>query len=142
MIAYARTTGSRLTQPLRIAVGSTVAINLIVGAVFLLGPELNVTLWPTPISPVLMRFIGAIILGNGVGAWMIVREATWESARVLFTVAIVYGVAVLVALLYQLLRGAAEPIFWLYVVLDALFLVPIGAIYVTYERARRNGGAA
>lgn len=142
MVAYVRTTGSRLTQPLRIAVGSTVAINLIVGAAFLLGPELNMTLWPTPISPVLMRFIGAIILGNGVGAWMIVREATWESARVLFTVAIVYGVAVLVALLYQLLRGEAAPIFWLYVVLDALFLVPIGAIYVTYERARGNGGAA
>jgi hypothetical protein len=142
MAIHAHVTGNRLAKPIRLAIGSTVVINLIVGTAFLLGPELSLTLWPSSIPAVLMRFIGAIILANGVGAWMIVREATWESARVLFTVAIVYGLAVLVALLYQLARGSAASIFWFYVALDALFLVPIGMIYWTHERARRQGGAA
>jgi len=124
-----------LSAPLRLAISATAAIDLLIGLAFLLGPELSLTLWPTAISPVLMRFIGAIILANGVGALLIVRQATWEGARVLFTVALVYGLAVLVGLLYHLLRGAADPLFWGYVVVDAIFLVPIAWIYWAHERA-------
>jgi len=34
--------------------------------------------------------------------------------------------------------GTVAPIFWGYVIVDAIFLVPIGAIFWNYERARRN----
>ena len=54
----------------------------------------------------------------------------------LFTVALVYGLAVLVTLLYDLARGVAAPFFWGYVAVDAIFLVPIGYLYWTHERAR------
>jgi hypothetical protein len=83
-----------------------------------------------------MRFIGAIILGNGVGAVMLARQGTWEGARVLFTVAIVYGVAVFITLLYDLLARGANPLFWIYIVLDAVFLAPIIAIFTSHERLR------
>jgi hypothetical protein len=83
-----------------------------------------------------MRFIGAIVLGNGVGAALIVRLGSWESARALFAVALVYGVAVLIALLYHLLiLGGAASVFWFYVALDAVFLVPIAAVFWSYERS-------
>ena len=127
-----------LSAPLRLAIGATAAIDLLIGLAFLLGPELSLTLWPTAISPVLMRFIGAIVLANGVGAWLIVRQGTWEGARVLFTVALVYGLAVLLGLLYQLQRGAADPLFWGYVAVDAIFLIPIAWIYCSHEGASRR----
>ena len=128
-------TNQTLGSTLRAAIAVTALIDLLIGLAFLLGPELGLTLWPTPIPLALMRFIGAIVLANGVGALMIVRRPTWENARTLFTVALVYGIVVLIALLYQLLVAGAAPIFWFYVVVDAVFLVPIGAIFWAYERA-------
>ena len=118
----------------RAAIATTAGIDLLIGLAFLLGPELGLTLWPTPIPLALMRFIGAIIFANGVGALMIVRRPTWENARTLFTVALVYGIVVLIALLYQLLVAGAAPIFWFYVVVDTIFLVPICSIFWAYER--------
>jgi hypothetical protein len=130
----ARTTNQTLTPMLRAAIAVTAAIDLLIGLAFLLGPVLRLALWPTAIPAVLMGFIGAIVLANGVGALMIVRRPTWENARTLFAVALVYGMVVLIALLYQLLLAGAAPIFWIYVAVDAVFLIPIGYIFWIYER--------
>jgi len=127
------TTTQTLGPMLRAAIVVAAAIDLLLGLAFLLGPAWGLTLWPTPIPVVLMGFIGAIVLANGVGALMIVRRPTWENARILFTVALIYGLVVLIALLYHLLAGAAR-IFWIYVALDAVFLIPICAIIWNYER--------
>ena len=67
------TAGPALSPLLRKGFALTAFVNLVIGALFLLGPELGVSLWPSPISPVLTRFIGAIIMANGVGAWMVGR---------------------------------------------------------------------
>ena len=127
--------GHPLSAPLRGAVYVTAVIDLVIGLAFLFAPELGTNLWPTPISPVLTRFIGGIVLANGVGALMAARQGTWEGARVIFTVALVYGVVVFVALLYHLLLGTAPQVFWIYAIVDLLFLVPIGYVYWTYERS-------
>ena len=129
-----RSTNQTLGPVLRSAIAATAAIDLLIGLAFLLGPELGLTLWPTPIPLALMRFIGAIVFANGVGALMIVVRPTWENARTLFVVALVYGIIVLVALLYQLLVLGAAPIFWAYVLVDAIFLVPICYIFWINER--------
>lgn len=127
-----------LSRPLRGAVVVTAAIDLLIGLAFLFGPELGLTLWPTPIAPVLMRFIGSIVFANGIGALLVARQETWEGARVLFTVALVYGLVILIALLYHLLAltGTAS-VFWIYVIVDAVFLIPIIYIYWTHERIFR-----
>lgn len=127
----------RLSRNVLVTSSITATIDLVIGLAFLLGPEMGITLWPSPISPVLMRFIGSIILANGVGAALMVRQGTWEGARVLFMVALVYGVVILIALLYHLLfLEGTNPVFWGYVALDAVFLVPIVYIYWTQERVR------
>jgi hypothetical protein len=120
----------------------TAAIDLVIGVLFFFGPELPFVLWPSDIPPLLFRFIGAIVLGNGFGAALAARQATWEGARVIFTVALIYGVAVLIGLLYNLLFKAAPSIFWVYVIVDAVFLAPIAYIYWTHERAYRNARGA
>jgi hypothetical protein len=125
-----------LSAALQTAVAVTAAIDVIIGVLFLFAPELGFTLWPTPIAPVLSRFIGSIIVANGVGAWLVVRQGTWEGARVLFAVALVYGFVVLVALLYHLLVvGDRALFFWIYAAVDAIFLGPIAYIYWKYERS-------
>jgi hypothetical protein len=124
-----------LTTPLRTAIAIAALLNFLIGLGFLLGPELNLNLWPTPVGVELKRFIGAIILANAVGAAMIVRRATWENARVLMMVALVYGVAVLIMLLFDLVQGIANPFFWIYVAVDAIFLVPVAYVYWLYERS-------
>jgi hypothetical protein len=124
-----------LSAALRAAVGVTAAIDLLIGLAFLFAPALGFTLWPIPIAPVLSRFIGSIIVANGVGAWLVVRQGTWEGARVLFAVALVYGLVVLVALLYHLLLGDAAAFFWIYATVDAIFLGPIAYIFWRYERS-------
>jgi hypothetical protein len=134
--------GRPLSTPLKAAVMATAVIDLVIGLLFLFAPELQINLWPTAISPVLSRFIGAIVVGNGIGAWMAARQGTWEGARVIFTVALVYGVVVLVALLYHLLAGSAPQVFWIYAIVDALFLGPIGYIYWRHERGMAEQASA
>jgi hypothetical protein len=124
-----------LSERLKQILMATAGINLIVGLAFLLAPELGWTPWPTPISPVLVRFIGAIVIGNGVGSFVAARQGTWEGARVLFTVALVYGAVVLIAVPIQMLLGQSHGSIWVYVAADALFLGPIAYVFWSYERS-------
>jgi len=119
----------------------TALVDLVLGLVFLFAPELGFILWPTPVSPVLTRFIVAIVIGNGLGAWLMARQGTWEGARALFTVALVYGLVTFFSVLYHLLLASppAAPIFWVYAVVTAVFLVPIAVTYWGYERLRSGG---
>jgi len=126
-----KTRNGILPTPLRGLIVLAALINFSVGFLWLFAPEMGLpeVLWPSPVPPVLMRFIGAIIIGNGVGATLIARWGDWRSARSLFAVAIVYGLIVLIALLYHLLNGTAPPLLWGYVLVDAMFLLPLGYIY-------------
>jgi hypothetical protein len=124
-----------LSSQLRLGIGITAAINLVVGLAFLFGPELGVTLWPTPIPAIIMRFIGAIVLGNCVGLVVVARQGTWEGARALFAVGFVYGIVVLPSLLYHLLIRDAPQVLWVYAIADATFLAVIAYVWWRYETA-------
>ena len=108
-------------------------VNLIVGAAFFFLPELHLPLWPVNISPVLDRFIGAIIIGNAVGALWLSTEREWAHVRPLALVATVYGTLVAVALLYHLLWLNATPIFWLYFLFDVPFLIVFYGLFIYHD---------
>lgn len=137
MPAASRNLSSRLRDVLYV----TAALDGVIGLLFLFGPELDLTLWPSAISPVLMRFIGGIILANATGSWIAARQATWEGARALFAIALVYGVVVFVALLYHLLLKDADARFWIYAAVDGLFLGPIAYVVWLHERTDVPAGA-
>jgi hypothetical protein len=126
----------KIWGPLRAVVGLAALINLTVGLLFLVGPEFNFTLWPSPVSSTLSRFIGAIIFANGIGSALVTWNGSWENARVLFTVALVYGLAVLIALPFDLVIYKKDVVLWGYVLVDAVFLFPIGAIFLWNEYTR------
>ena len=119
-----------------------VVLNGVIGALFLLGPELRLTPWPSPVSPVLTRFIGAIILGNAVGAYIAARQDTWEGARVLFYVAAVYGFLTVVFVPWAILTAAVDQLLWAYVAVGAVFEIAVLVILFRMETAWRNAGRA
>ena len=112
-------------------------LNLIVGLTFFLLPELQFPLWPVDISPVLTRFIGAIIIGNGVGAVWLSTEHEWARVRPLALVAVVYGTLVALALLYHLVWLDASVFFWLYFSFDVPFLLVFYGLFIYHDIAPR-----
>ena len=116
--------------------------NLVVGLAFFFLPELHLPVWPVSISPVLDRFIGAIILGNSIGAIYLSTQREWAPVRPLALVAVVYGTLVALALLYHLLWLHAMPVFWFYFLFDVPFLVVFYSLFIYHDivpRRRKQG---
>ena len=126
----------KIWMPLRGAIILAALVDLLVGLVFLIGPELGFTLWPSPVGSTISRFIGAIIFANGIGALMVAWNGGWEHARVLFTVSLLYGLLVLFALPLDLIVYGKDTVLWAYVAVDAVFLLPIAAAYLGHEYLR------
>ncbi len=124
-----------LTPLLRLTIAIAAALNLLIGLAFLLGPELGITLWPSPIPREMMRFVGSIVLANGIGAAIIARKPTWENARVLVAVALVYGGVVFLGLFIDLVAAGAPPVFWIYLIINTFFLIPAAYFFWRYEHA-------
>lgn len=108
-------------------------VNLIVGLGFFFLPELHFALWPTSIPAILDRFIGAIIIGNGVAALWLSTEKEWARVRPLALVALVYGTLVAVALLYHLLWLNASSAFWIYFLFDEPFLLVFYILFIYHD---------
>ena len=125
-----------LPSLLRWPIAIAAALNLLIGLLFLFGPELGISIWPSPLPREIMRFIGSIVVANGIGAAMIARRPTWENARVLIAVALVYGLLVCVSLLVDLLAAGAPPLFWIYLVINTSFLLPVTYFFRKYEQAQ------
>ncbi len=107
--------------------------NLCIGLAFFFLPDLKLPLWPTSISPVLDRFIGAIVLGNCAASFWLAREREWARVRPLAIVAVVYGTTVALALLYHLLWLNASPFFWFYFLFDVPFLIVFYALFTYHD---------
>src|SRR2546427_12411387 len=58
-------------------------VNLVMGALFFVYPNLVINLWPWPVKPLAVRFIGAIFLAITLGCWSSLRAGGWERAKVL-----------------------------------------------------------
>ena len=125
-----------LAMPLRLTITIAAALNLLIGLLFLFGPELGFVLWPSPLPREMMRFVGSIVFANGIGAAMIARRPAWENARVLIAVALVYGVLVFFGLIVDLLNAGAPFVFWIYLAINTLFLIPAAYFFWQYEHAR------
>lgn len=127
-----------LAPLLRLTIAFAAVLNLLIGLMFFFGPELGITLWPSPLPREMMRFTGSIVFANGLGAAMIVRRPTWENARVLVAVALVYGGAVFFGLFVDLLAAGAPPIFWIYLIINTFFLIPAAYFFWKYEQSSKD----
>jgi hypothetical protein len=115
-----------------------------VGLIFFFHLAGTVGLWPkeTEPSPVLSHFIGAIVLGNAMEAFLLAREHEWARVRPLVVVAVVYGALVAAGLLYDAFQPYFNPFFWGYLAFDLAFEVVFVAIFLIHERKRQPVPAA
>jgi hypothetical protein len=121
------------TRPERTLAFIAGTFNLAIGLAFFFLPELKLPLWPTSISPVLDRFIGAIVLGNGVAAIWLATQQEWAQVRPLAIVAVVYGTLVALGLLYHLLWLHASSLFWFYFLFDVPFLIVFYSLFIYHD---------
>jgi hypothetical protein len=99
-------------------------------------PQTSLCVWPQSADPsrVLAHFIGAIVLGNAVGAFLLARERNWLVVRPLMVVGMVYGALVPAGLLYEAFQSALNPFFWGYFVFDLTFEMVFIGIFLYHER--------
>jgi hypothetical protein len=126
-----------LSSSIKITLALAATIDVVLGFLIFFTPELEVSVWITPIAPLLSRFVGAIVAASGMGIFIAIAWGTWEGVRAQFVAGFVYGVLVLVALLIHLLQGA-NPIFGFYAAINFGYLVPIALIFLAHERARKR----
>lgn len=61
-------------------------INLVMGALFFVYPDLVISSWPWLVKPLAIRFIGAIFLAIAFGCWSALRARIWQRAKILVLV--------------------------------------------------------
>ena len=106
--------------------------------------QTNMCVWPkaTDPTPILAHFIGAIVLGNAVGAFLLAREHDWRRVRPLMVVGMVYGALVPLGLLYDATQPNFNAFFWGYIVFDLLFEIVFLAIFIYHERYQQPAHSA
>ena len=74
-------------------------INLVIGALFYVYPDISISLWPWAVKPLAVRFFGAIFLAITFGCWTALRARMWQRAKILLLVGgTFFGIASIVAL--------------------------------------------
>jgi hypothetical protein len=61
-------------------------INLVMGTLFFVYPNLVIDLWPWSVKALAVRFIGAIFLAIAFGCWSALRARIWQRAKILVLV--------------------------------------------------------
>lgn len=86
-------------------------INLVIGALFLVYPSLVTNVWPWPVKPLAVRFIGAIFLAITFGCWSALRAKIWQRAKILVLVGgTFYGITSTISIVLTVSQGVGYSI--------------------------------
>src|SRR2546428_3131382 len=90
-------------------------INLVIGALFYVYPDISISLWPWAVKPLAVRFFGAIFLAITFGCWAALRARAWQRAKILLLVGgTFFGIASIVAV-FQLLNPNPPTTIWAWI---------------------------
>lgn len=109
--------------------------NLVIGIIFFFHLAGALGIWPKETEPTRLfsHFVGAIVLGNAVGAFLLARESDWLRVRPLVVVGMVYGALVAAGLLYEAFQPRFNSFFWGYLAFDLVFEVVFLAIFLRHQ---------
>ncbi len=65
-------------------------VNLVLGALFFVQPEIAAGLWPWPVKALAVRFLGATFLAIALGCWSARHAKVWQRAKILVLVGASY----------------------------------------------------
>src|SRR5438093_6306344 len=81
-------------------------INLVMGALFFMYPNLVIGVWPWPVKALAVRFIGAIFLAIAFGCWSALRAKIWQRAKILLLVGgTFFGITSIVSIVLAASQG-------------------------------------
>jgi hypothetical protein len=81
-------------------------VNLVMGALFFVYPNLVIGLWPWPVMALAVRFIGAIFLAIAFGCWSALRARIWQRAKILMLVGgTFFGITAIVSIVLAISQG-------------------------------------
>src|SRR2546425_2399531 len=81
-------------------------INLVMGALFFMYPNLVIGVWPWPVKALAVRFIGAIFLAIAFGCWSALRAKIWQRAKILVLVGgTFFGITSIVSIVLAASQG-------------------------------------
>jgi hypothetical protein len=106
-------------------------INLVMGALFFVYPNLVIDIWPWPVKALAVRFIGAIFLAIAFGCWSALRAKIWQRAKILVLVGgAFFGITSIVSIVLGASQGGGYVISaWI-----GYFLVAsLGSLYLLYR---------
>jgi hypothetical protein len=106
-------------------------INLVMGALFFVYPNLVLDIWPWPVKALAVRFIGAIFLAIAFGCWSALRAKIWQRAKILVLVGgTFFGITSIVSIVLAASQGGGYVISaWI-----GYFLVAsLGNLYLLYR---------
>ena len=111
-------------------------INLVMGALFFVYPDLVIDLWLWPVKALAVRFIGAIFLAIAFGCWSALRAKIWQRAKILVLVGgTFFGITSIVSIVLAASQGNGFVIStW-----TGYFLVAsLGNLYLLYRYGWRR----
>ena len=86
-------------------------INLVMGAVFFVYPDLVISLWLWPVKALAVRFIGAIFLAIAFGCWSALRTRIWQRAKILVLVGgTFFGITAIISIVFAVSQGGGNVI--------------------------------
>ena len=86
-------------------------INLVLGALFFVYPDLVTSVWPWLVKPLAVRFIGAIFLAIAFGCWSALRARIWQRAKILVLVGgTFFGITSIISIVLTISQGGGTTI--------------------------------
>ena len=117
-------------------------INLVIGALFYVYPDVSISLWPWAVKPLAVRFFGAIFLAITFGCWAALRSRVWQRAKILLLVGgTFFGIASIVAI-GQLFNPNPPATIWAWITFFAGSAIGCLSLLWRHGWSRDNEGAS
>jgi hypothetical protein len=115
------------------------AVELVVGLIMVLWPDLLIPLWPWTLTPLTTRILAGWLALPGVGALVVALEPRWSASRIALEGAILWSALILIGIARAWGDfDQTNPLTWVYVGAFGLTLVGVSVLHLALETRHRK----
>jgi hypothetical protein len=115
------------------------AVELIVGLIMFLWPDLLIPLWPWTLTPLTTRILAGWFALPGVGGLVVALEPRWCASRIALEGAILWSALIFIGIARAWGNfDQTNPLTWVYVGAFGLTLVGISVLHLALETRHRK----
>ncbi len=129
-------------RPVRWVMGVIGAVELLLGLIMFLWPDLLIPLWPWTLTPLTARILAGWFALPGVGGLVVALEPRWSASRIALEGAIIWSALVLIGIARAWDDfDQTNPLTWVYVGAFGLTLFGISVLHIVLETSHRRAKA-